>query len=104
MKELLCCFCGLLLTTAGLRATPLFSDDFNSYPNGNLVGNDGWTQQSTTTTTPIQVSSGRVLIGSSGQDVFNTLSTPYTLVDGSSFYIGATLNVATATATGDYFL
>ena len=103
MKKLLCCFCGLLLTTVGLRATALFSDNF-TYPNGNLVGNDGWTQLSTTTTTPIQVSNGRALIGTSGQDVFNTLSSPLSLVDGTSFYIGATINLTTATATGDYFL
>ena len=104
MKKLLYCCCGLLVATVSMRATPLFSDNFNSYPNGNLVGNDGWTQQSTTTTSPIQVSSGRALVGATGQDIFNTLSTPYTLVDGTSFYIGATLNLSAATATGDYFL
>lgn len=102
MKKLLSCLCGLLLATAGVRATVLFSDDF-TYPNGNLVGNDGWVQTSTTTTTPVQIVSGRVVLAT-GQDVQNPLSTPYTLLDGTPFFIGATINVQSAMATGDYFL
>lgn len=102
MKKLLSCLCGLLLATLGARATVLFSDTF-SYPDGDLVGRDGWVQTGTTTTTPVQVVSGRVVLAT-GQDVQNPLATPYTLVDGTPFFIGATLNVQSATATGDYFL
>jgi hypothetical protein len=102
MKRLLCCFCGLLLATVGARATVLFSDDF-TYPNGDLVGNDGWVQTGTTTTTPVQIAAGKVVLAT-GQDVQNALTTPYSLVDGTPFYIGLTIDVQTAAAAGDYFV
>lgn len=102
MKRLLCCFCGVLLATSSLRATTLLSDSFD-YPNGDLVGNGGWAQTGAIATTPIQVSSGEVLLAT-GQDVNRPLGTGYTLVDGSPFFLGATINVQSATASGDYFL
>jgi hypothetical protein len=102
MKRLLCCFCGLLLATSGLRATVLFSDTF-TYPNGNLVAQGGWVQTGASATTPIQVTGGRAVLGTSGQDV-NAPVGPFNLVDGSSIYLGATINVTSAQTTGDYFL
>jgi len=105
MKRLLCCFCGLLVATVGVRATPLFSDDF-TYLNGNLVGQGPWpwAQQGTVATSPVQVTGGKAMLGPTGQDVNAALSSPFTLVDGTSFYIGATIDVSAANATGDYFL
>jgi trimeric autotransporter adhesin len=103
MKKLLCCFCGMLVATVSLQATALFSDSF-TYPDGNLVGQGPWLQNGTSATTPIQVLGGKAMIGTSGQDVNAALSSPFSLVDGSSFYIGATINLSAAQATGDYFL
>jgi hypothetical protein len=112
MKKLLYCSCGLLLATLTARATPVFSDDFNSYTAGNLagltantVGQGTWAQTSTAATTPVQVASGRAVLGTSGQDIYSPLpGGPITLAEGDNFYIGLTLNVASAQASGDYFL
>jgi hypothetical protein len=81
----------------------LFSDDFN-YNNGDLAGQGPWLQNGASAVTPAQVANGRVLLGSSGQDLNAALSTPFSLVDGTTFYLGATINVSAAQATGDYFL
>jgi hypothetical protein len=103
MKKLLCFGCGLLVATMGVRATPVFSDNFNSYTGGNLVGQGTWAQTGTIATTPIQVASGKAVLGS-GQDAYSPLpGGPITLADGGNFYIGLTLNVSSA-STGDYFL
>jgi hypothetical protein len=103
---------GLVLTVSIFKseATVLFSDDFNSYVNGNLAGltanatgQGNWAQDNSSATTPIQVNNGTAVLGTSGQDVYKALATPYSLVDGSTFYIGAELNFTSA-GTGDYFL
>jgi hypothetical protein len=105
MKKLLCFCCGLLVATVGVRATPVFSDNFNSYSAGNLVGQGPWLQTSTATATPIQVASGRAVLGTSGQDVYAALpGGAITLADGNNFYIGLNLTVTSAQAAGDYFL
>src|ERR1035437_400472 len=98
MKKLLYCSCGLLLATLTVRATPVFSDDFNSYSAGNLagltqnaVGQGTWAQTSTSAPTPVQVASGKAVLGTSGQDVYSPLpGGPITLADGDNFYIGLT--------------
>ncbi len=103
MKKLVC-FGGLLVATLSLEAAALFSDNFNSYAPGNLVGQGTWAQTGTSTATPIQVGNGVVSLGTSGQDAYSPLpGGPITLADGQSFYIGLTLNVSAA-STGDYFL
>ena len=102
MRKLLFCFCALFLATSGVQASRLFLDTF-SYLDGDLVGNDGWVQTSTTTTTPIQVVSYRAVMFT-GQDVQTEISPAYNLVDGTPFFIGATINVQSATTSGDYFL
>lgn len=103
MKKLLCCSCGLLLTTVGLRATPLFSDNFDSY-SGTLAGQGTWVQNGSSAVTPIQVTGGKAMIGSSGQDLNAPITPNYNLVDGTPFYIGATINLSAAQTSGDYFL
>jgi hypothetical protein len=103
MKKLLCFCCGLLLVTLGVRATPLFSDNFDSYTPGNLVGQAPWVQTGTVATTPIQVGSGVATLFT-GQDAYAALpGGPVTIADGTSFYMGLDLNVTTA-RSGDYFL
>jgi len=103
MKKLVCCG-GLLVATLSLQAAPLFSDNFNSYVPGNLVGQGTWAQTGTSATTPIQVANGVAVLGTSGQDAYSPLpGGPITLADGQNFYIGLTLNVSSA-STGDYFL
>jgi len=94
-----------------LRATVNFSDNFDSYANGNLagttqdaVGQGTWRQTSTSAATPVQVNNGTVVLGTSGQDVYSALNTPISITSGSTFYIGATLDLTAAQATGDYFL
>ena len=105
MKKSLVFILGLSVTTASLHAAPLFSDDFNTYSAGNLVGQGGWSQTGATATTPIQVSSGKAALGISGQDVYSALPGGISsFADGSTFYLGLNLNVSAAQATGDYFL
>jgi len=116
MKKLLCFGCGLLVATVGVRATPVFSDNFNGYTTGNLagltqdaLGQGPWRQTGTAAATPIQVNNvsgnNMAALGTSGQDVYAGLpGGPITLADGDNFYIGLTLDVSAAQATGDYFL
>ena len=104
---------GVILTSfpLGSQATVYFYDDFNSYANGNLagttqngVGQGTWAQTSTSATTPVQVNNGTVVLGTSGQDVYAPLTSPISITDGSTFYIGATVDLTDAQSTGDYFL
>lgn len=93
-----------------VQASINFSDSFNTYANGNLagtsanaVGQGTWAQTGTVNTTPVQVSGGTVVLGS-GQDIYAPLTSPISLTAGSTFYIGATVTLTTASVTGDYFL
>src|SRR5262245_3371090 len=105
MKKLLYCASGLLLASLSSQASPLFSDDFNGYSNGNLVGQGPWLQTGSVVTSPIQVSSGQAAIGPTGQDVYAAFpGGTNTLSDGTSIYAGLSLNVSAAQAAGDYFL
>ncbi len=95
--------CSGALTSS--QATVLFSDTFNSYTAGNLVGQGPWLQTSTSAVTPVQVTGGAAVLGTSGQDVYAALPGGiYTIPDGSTFNIGLDLTVSSAQATGDYFL
>lgn len=102
MKRLLLLLAVLFVGSTSLRATVLFSDTF-TYPDGNLVGNDGWLQNGSSSATPVQVTGNKAILGTSGQDV-NAAISPYTLINGSSIYLGATINVTSAQTAGDYFL
>jgi hypothetical protein len=101
----------LAASPLGSQATVVFYDDFNSYVNGNLagtaqdaLGQGTWRQTSTSAATPVQVNNGTVVLGTSGQDVYAPLTSPISITDGSTFYIGATVDLTAAQATGDYFL
>lgn len=94
---------GLFLANAFCDGSVVFSDDFNTDSDGNLVGQNGWTQTGSTTTTPIQVSSGAVSVGGSGQDAYKALSSTVSAAAGTSFYVAADI-VVTETHSADYFL
>jgi trimeric autotransporter adhesin len=109
MKKLFCGLCGVLVWTVNSQAAVIFSEDFTSYANGNLTNQGPWLQTAppSAPANPVQVSSGKALLLTSGQDVYAAFGSPYnpyTIADGTSFYIGLTLNVSAAQATGDYFL
>jgi hypothetical protein len=95
---------GLLLACSALesQATVDFYDNF-SYPDGNLTNGVNWFQTAAAAN-PVQVSGGAVVLGTSGQDVYSPLTTPLNFTDGQTFYIGATVDITAAQATGDYFL
>jgi hypothetical protein len=101
----------LLSSSPRTFAAIVFSDNFNSYVNGNLAGTSQdalgqgtWRQTSTANATPIQVVNGAIAIGSSGQDVYSPLTTPTILSDGQSIYFSVAINVSAAQSGGDYFL
>jgi len=95
----------MLLAGLPALATPVFSDDFNSYASGNLVGQGPWTQTGTVATSPIQATGTQAVLGTTGQDAYAPFSGgPITLTDGTSLYAGLTLDVTAAQAAGDYFL
>jgi hypothetical protein len=106
MKKLIYSLFGLLLAVVSAHAAVLFSESFSYIEDGtnNLVWRGPWLQSGTVTSNPIQFSNGKVTLRSSGQDVNAALSSPLTLHDGTTFYIGATINVSAAQTSGDYFL
>lgn len=92
------------------NATVFFNDDFSTFTNGDLVGQNGWAQRGTTATLPLQVNGGRVVIGGGqtvdNQDAIKVAGAP-TIADGTSLFMGArfTINSAsTATGGSSYFL
>jgi hypothetical protein len=108
MKKLLCCFCGLMVTSSALRATPIFADNFSGYnpsPAG-LVGQGPWTITGASVINPIAVNgSGQVPMANNGQDINGAFpGGAVTLNPGDTIYAGVTLNVSAALAGGDYFL
>jgi hypothetical protein len=94
----------LAVTLLSARATPIFFDNFNSYGNGNLAGQGSWIQTDSIATSPIQVNNGTVALGTSGQDVYATFSSVVNNTAGTSFYVGASIDVTSAHNVGDYFL
>lgn len=104
MKRIFFCLCCVVVLSLRSQAASIFSEDFNSYSNGNLTNQGPWLQTGASVSNLIQVSSGRVTMQNTGQDVYAPFGAPYTIADGTSFYIGLSLNVSAAAATGDYFL
>lgn len=96
----------LLAAFAGTAsATVVLMDDFNSYTNGNLSGQGGWTATAAAAT-PMQVAGGAdkyVQLGTSGQDEYKAFSSTVPLTPGNSIETKFDINVSAAQATGDYF-
>jgi hypothetical protein len=80
-----------------------FQADFATYASGNLVGQDSWAQLGTSTTNPIQVAGGRVVLtgrptgSGDGQDARRSFS-PVLSVPDTSVYAGMTITVDTVFA------
>jgi hypothetical protein len=98
----------LAVSSSGvLASTIVFSDDFNK-SNGNLVGTTpnistgNWTQTGATATSPIQISSNAVAMGTTGQDTYAAFSTAIPHQDGTTLHTSMDINVSAA-QTGDYF-
>ena len=104
MKKYALLLSTILIPSSGAFASALFSDNFDSYAPGNLVGQGSWLQTGTSTATPLQVANGAVSVGSSGQDAYAAFSSSVNTTGGGSLYMGMDLDVLTAQATGDYFL
>ncbi len=89
------------------RATVLYSTDFNAptYSDGPIIGQDGWAITGTSVVNPIMVANtatnGNVTLTTTGQDVNHSGLTPVT---SGSVFLSADINVASAQATGDYFI
>ena len=91
---------GFALWQTAALASPLLLDNFNSYANGNLVGQGNWTITGSSVVNPIQVNNGSVALLTTGQDAYDPLSSQVALSDGQSLYIGLNLNVSAARNRG----
>ena len=100
-----------LLATAfcvcAAEATTLFTTDFNSptYSNGGLIGQDSWVITGTSVVSPIAASNtptdGTVTLVTNGQDVRRAFTPAQTA---GSVFMTVEFTVASAQATGDYFV
>jgi hypothetical protein len=103
-----------LVAVAAPRAPAaiFFADDFSTFSDGDLVGQNGWVQTGTQATLPLQVSSGQVLIPGSqtgnNQDAFKTFGSLVAPpgVGSTSVFLGLTLTVNDAPTPGisSYFV
>lgn len=95
----------IALVAINLNAATYLVDDFSTgYVNGNIVGQNGWSQTSTTPTNPIQYQDGKAIVNTTGQDVWKALTTQVVKTSGNTLYIRVDLKIASAFANGDYFL
>jgi len=104
MKKLCLLAVASVATSYSALATVYFSDNFDGYANGNLVGQGPWQQTGAVATSPVQANNGAVSLGNTGQDIYAPLISPTTINDGSSLYIGVDVTVTAAQSAGDYFL
>ena len=102
MKKLLTILLTIITTNLN-AATFLYDDLTTNYVDGNLVGQNGWTQTATASNNPIQYFSGKVVVGSTGQDVWKSLTTQITKANVSTVYTRIDMSVVNAQANGDYF-
>jgi hypothetical protein len=87
------------------HAAIVLSDNFDSYANGNLSGQGGWTATASAAT-PMQVAGTTdkfVQLGTSGQDEFKAFSSVVPHTDGNTLDTSLAVNVSAAQAGGDYF-
>ena len=107
MKKLSTILTAFTFTALAAQAqTVVFSNDFGTgYTDGNLVGQNGWSQTSTAANNPVQVTSGQVVLpfALGGQDVWAPLSTAVTNTAGNYMLSKVNFSVTNATLAGDYF-
>jgi MYXO-CTERM domain-containing protein len=94
--------------------TTYYSTNFGTgYVNGALAGTaatansegqNGWKQTAAANATPIQITSGAAIIGTSGQDIYHAFDSTATATAGTTLFVGASLKVTAAQSTGDYFM
>ena len=92
--------------------TTYYSTNFGTgYTNGTLAGlttdaagQNGWKETGSTATTPIQITNGAAIIGTSGQDIYHAFDSTATATAGTTLFVGASLKVTAAQSTGDYFM
>lgn len=93
------------LTTASAQI--VFSNDFGTgYTNGNLIGQNGWTQTGATTNVPLTVSNGTAVLpsGATGQDGWNAFSSVVSTTNAGDYILSTIVFTLTnASAAGDYF-
>src|SRR5262245_55069444 len=88
----------LVATSGPAWATTYINDTFSTFANGNLVGQNGWTQLGASATLPLQVSGGNVLIPS-GQTVDNQDAVKnFGSTVATTVYAGLSLNLSSAPA------
>jgi uncharacterized protein YjbI with pentapeptide repeats len=90
-----------------LLAAEVFRDDFNS-PDGSLIGTTAdvggtWSQTGSNSTNPIQISAGRAVISTVGQDLYSPLLSSVAR-SGTNVKTSFDLSVTAAHPNGDYFL
>ncbi len=89
------------------EAAALYSTGFSTptYSDKAIIGQDSWVITGTSEVSPINVSNtatdGIVTLTTSGQDVNRPFAAA---LSGTSIYLGASVSLSAAQATGDYFL
>jgi len=106
MKEFLLLLTSLALATfsASSHAATYLNEDFSTYANGNLVGQNGWILLGISTTNPIQISDGKLVMSGNtidNQDAQKAFT--YTSSPGSTIYFGYQLQVTGPGANGTGF-
>lgn len=106
MKLNLTAAVALLLAVAGTPAVAAtyIQDNFATFASGNLVGQNGWTQLGASSSLPLQVSGGNVIIpgnqSADNQDAAKSFGSTVT----ETIYAGMSLNVSSAPTSGaSYF-
>jgi|tagenome__1003787_1003787.scaffolds.fasta_scaffold20493847_1 hypothetical protein len=97
-----------MLVPGQVEANLILNENFSSYANGNLAGQNGWNQLGASATLPIQVSSGKVVIpgaqpAADNQDVWkdNTSGViPAPAAGTTTIYYGMDLTVQSAPTLG----
>jgi MYXO-CTERM domain-containing protein len=95
--------CAMIAADAANAAVYCSTNFSSGYNNGNLVGQNSWTQISIDSNNPVQVSSGSAILRTSGQDVVRAFADTVAMTASTTLYLRATLQV-TAAQSGDYFL
>jgi hypothetical protein len=104
MKRTLITLGVVALATGSAHASVLMSDNFDSYANGNLVGQGSWAANGGTLDNPVQVTNGTIsLTQASGtrQDVNKNVG--QAMVAGDKWYAGFTVTVSGPVSAADYF-
>jgi hypothetical protein len=106
LKATLLAGAATLICLGSANAATVFSENFDSYTVGNLVGQGGWTQLGTSTTNPLQVTADKNVPMTTGQDAQRALDSTVTHTDGHSLVIDFDLTATTGDPDdgGDFFL